>query len=76
MALAREAATAAARRATLAQEAQGFQDKAFRLGHSDLPTRLRSAFEAFEASRHAARAGVALAQAISQWRQALGLLPE
>lgn len=72
---ARQASVAAARRAALAEATQGFHDKAFRLGETDLPTRLRLAQEAFEAQRDAARARIALAQAISQQRQTLGLLP-
>lgn len=67
---------AAERRARLAQENRGFYDKSFRLGESDLPTRLRIEAEAFEAERALGRARIALAQGISQWRQALGLLPE
>lgn len=67
---------AAQRRATLAQESQGFFDKSFRLGETDLPTRLRIAQEAHEASRQAALADIDLAAATSAWRQAAGLLPE
>jgi cobalt-zinc-cadmium efflux system outer membrane protein len=66
---------AAERRATLARETRGFFDKSFRLGESDLPTRLRIESEAIEAERQAARSRVELAAAISAWRQALGLLP-
>ncbi|MBA4342179.1 MAG: transporter [Methylibium sp.] len=73
--LARVALQAAERRAQLADEAQGFFEKSFRLGQADLPTRLRVALEAFEAQRQALRARIELAQAVSQWRQALGLLP-
>jgi cobalt-zinc-cadmium efflux system outer membrane protein len=73
--LARVALQAAVRRAQLADEAQGFFEKSFRLGQADLPTRLRVALEAFEAQRQALRARIELAQAISQWRQAMGLLP-
>jgi cobalt-zinc-cadmium efflux system outer membrane protein len=67
---------AAERRASLARETRGFFDKSFRLGESDLPTRLRIELEAFEAERQAARARVEAARAISSLRQALGLLPE
>lgn len=67
---------AAERRAGLARESRGFFEKSFRLGESDLPTRLRIELEAFEAERHAARSRVELDAAISQQRQALGLLPE
>ena len=67
---------AAQRRATLARESQGFFDKSFRLGETDLPTRLRVAQEAQEAARQAALAAIDLAAATSAWRQAAGLLPE
>jgi len=67
---------AAHRRATLAHESQGFFDKSFRLGETDLPTRLRVAQEAQEAARQAALATIELAAATSAWRQAAGLLPE
>lgn len=73
--LVRSAAEAAQRRALLARETQGFVDKAFRLGEVDLPARLRIELEAVEAERQSARARIELAQAISQWRQALGLSP-
>lgn len=72
--LTREAA--AEQRATLARENRGFYDKSFRLGESDLPTRLRVDSEAFEAERALGRARIALALGISQLRQSLGLLPE
>lgn len=72
-----EAAQAAAeRRAVLARESRGFFDKAFRAGESDLPTRLRTELEAFEAERQALRARLEVDAAVSQLRQALGLLPE
>ncbi len=67
---------AAERRATLARETRGFFDKSFRLGETDLPTRLRIEAEAAEAVRQAARSRIELAAAISSWRQALGLLPQ
>lgn len=67
---------AAERRAQLARETRGFFDKSFRLGETDLPTRLRIEAEAAEAERQAARARIELAAAISAWRQALGLIPE
>ncbi len=71
-----QARDAAQRRAALAGESRGFFDKAFRLGESDLPTRLRIDLEAFEAERQAARSRLEVGAAISQLRQALGLLPE
>jgi cobalt-zinc-cadmium efflux system outer membrane protein len=64
------------RRAKLANESRGFVDKSFRLGETDLPTRLRVEAEAAEATRQAARSQIDLASAISAWRQSLGLLPE
>jgi outer membrane protein, heavy metal efflux system len=67
---------AAERRAQLARESRGFFDKSFRMGETDLPTRLRIEAEASEATRQAARASIELAAAISAWRQALGLLPQ
>jgi cobalt-zinc-cadmium efflux system outer membrane protein len=67
---------AAADRARFARENRGFYEKSFRLGESDLPTRLRIENEAFEAQRALGRARIALAQGISQLRQSLGLLPE
>lgn len=66
---------AAERRARLASEARGFFDKSFRLGETDLPTRLRIEAEASEAERQAARARVELAASVSAWRQSLGWLP-
>ena len=67
--------SAAERRAQLARESRGFFDKSFRLGETDLPTRLRIEAEAAGADRQAARTRIELAAAISAWRQALGLLP-
>lgn len=66
----------AARRAELARETLGFVDKAFGLGETDLPTRLRVAQEAFEAQRQSERARLGQQQALSSLRQALGLLPQ
>lgn len=73
---ARQQLAAAEQRARLARENRGFYEKSFRLGETDLPTRLRIDSEAFEAERALGRARIALAQGISQWRQSLGLLPE
>ncbi|WP_088283827.1 TolC family protein [Ideonella sp. A 288] len=73
---ARAQLAAADRRAQLALESRGFFDKSFRLGETDLPTRLRIESEAAVAERQAARARIELAAAISAWRQALGLLPQ
>lgn len=76
VALAGRARDAAERRAVLSRETLGFYEKSFRLGETDLPNRLRVALEVFEAEQQSAAAEVALALAVSQWRQALGLLPE
>ena len=73
---ARTQLAAAERRAALARETRGFFEKSFRLGETDLPTRLRIEAEATEAERQAARSRIELAAAISAWRQALGLLPQ
>ncbi len=67
---------AADKRAQLARESRGFIEKSFRLGETDLPTRLRIELEAVEAERQAARARIDLAAAVSLLRQTLGLLPE
>jgi cobalt-zinc-cadmium efflux system outer membrane protein len=67
---------AAERRAALARESRGFFEKSFRLGESDLPTRLRIEMEAFEAERQAARSRLEVDAAVSHLRQALGLLPD
>lgn len=66
---------AANKRAQLAKELRGFIQKSFRLGESDLPTRLRIESEAIDAERQAARVRIDLAAAVSALRQALGLLP-
>lgn len=76
VAAARQQLAAAEQRAGLARENRGFYDKSFRLGETDLPTRLRVDSEAFEAERALGRARIALAMGISQLRQSLGLLPE
>ena len=76
IAAARQWRAAAERRALLASESRGFFDKSFRLGETDLPTRLRIEAEAAEAERQAAHARVEFAAAISALRQALGLLPQ
>ena len=73
---ARTQLAAAEKRARLARESRGFFDKSFRLGESDLPTRLRIELEAAEAERQAGRARIDSAAAVSALRQALGLLPE
>jgi cobalt-zinc-cadmium efflux system outer membrane protein len=70
------AVAAAERRSRLAGESRGFFVKSFRLGETDLPTRLRIEQETVDAERQATRSRIELAAAISQWRQSLGLLPE
>ncbi len=72
----RQAADAARRRSRLAAESRGFFEKAFRLGETDLPTRLRIELEAADADRQATRSRIELAAAVSQLRQSLGLFPE
>ncbi|MDM0015027.1 TolC family protein [Variovorax sp. J22P168] len=67
---------AADRRSRLATESRGFFEKSFRLGETDLPTRLRVEQEANDAERQATRSRIEHAAAVSQWRQSLGLLPE
>ncbi len=67
---------AAERRARLAAETRGFYEKSFRAGESDLPTRLRVELEAAEAQRALAKTRIEVAAAVSQLRQALGLLPQ
>lgn len=62
-------------RTRLAEQTREMIEKSFRLGESDLPTRLRTNLEASEAARQQAAARLDLASAISQWRQSLGLLP-
>lgn len=73
---ARDQLAAAEKRTRLGQESRGFFEKSFRLGETDLPTRLRIELEASEAERQATRARIDFAAAISALRQAMGLLPE
>lgn len=67
---------AAERRRQLALESRGFFEKSFRLGETDLPTRLRIELEATDAERQATRSRIEHAAAVSQLRQSIGLLPE
>lgn len=69
-------ATAAAQRARLAEESRRFFERSFRLGETDLPTRLRIEQESADARRQSALALLDQAAATSELRQALGLLPE
>jgi cobalt-zinc-cadmium efflux system outer membrane protein len=73
---ARTQLAASQRRAQLANQSRGYFDKSFRLGETDLPTRLRIEAEAVEADRQAVRSQIDLSAAISAWRQSLGLLPQ
>jgi outer membrane protein, heavy metal efflux system len=74
--LAARAAEAAAReRMRLSTEVQTLITKSWRLGDSDLPTRLRADNEQFEASMSLARATVDVQRAIANLNQAHGLLP-
>ncbi len=72
---ARRTQASMAERARLSQEVQVLVATSYRLGESDLPTRLRADSEKFEADLSLARARVGLQRAISQLNQALGLLP-
>jgi cobalt-zinc-cadmium efflux system outer membrane protein len=67
---------ASSERARLALESRSFFDKSFRLGQTDLPTRLRIEQEANTALREQARARINLHHATALLRQALGLMPE
>jgi cobalt-zinc-cadmium efflux system outer membrane protein len=67
---------ASQQRAILARESRAFFQKSYRMGETELPTRLRIEREAMDAERQAARAGIALAAAQSTLRQTLGLLPQ
>ena len=57
-------------------EGLAFFDKSFRLGETDLPTRLRIAMEAQEAERQATLTRIDVAAATSALHQAAGLLPQ
>lgn len=59
----------------LASETQGLYAKAFKLGELDLPTRLRSENDRFEAELALTRARLEVGRAISKLNQALGLIP-
>ena len=72
---ARTAQTAAAERNRLSTEVQSLIAKSWRLGDSDLPTRLRADNEQFEASLALARATVDVQRAIANLNQANGILP-
>lgn len=73
---ARTQVNAANKRSQLAGESRSFFQKSFRMGETDLPTRLRVELEASDAERQAGRSRIDLAAAVSALRQSLGLLPE
>jgi outer membrane protein, heavy metal efflux system len=62
-------------RAKLSAEAQALFAKSYRLGESDLPTRLRAENERFEADLALGRARVETQRALSRLHQSLGWLP-
>lgn len=66
----------AAEQARLAQASAGFYRRAFELGEADLPSQLRLLRDAGEAQRSARLAALNHAEAISQLRQTLGVLPQ
>jgi cobalt-zinc-cadmium efflux system outer membrane protein len=72
---ARRAAAAADERARLSAEAQELVARAYRLGESSLPDRLRAENERYEAERSRALARTEVQRARSQLFQALGRLP-
>ena len=72
---ARRAELLAAERSRLSTEAQTLIVKSYRLGESDLPTRLRTDNERFDAELAHARARVETRRAISKLNQAFGILP-
>lgn len=72
---ARRAEALAADRERLGQEVQALIARSYRLGESDLPTRLRADGERFEAELAHARARVETRRAVSKLNQAFGILP-
>ena len=62
-------------RAKLSTEAQALYAKSYRLGESDLPTRLRADNEKFEADLALSRARIDVQRAASRLLQSLGQLP-
>ena len=67
---------AAEERAKANQEAFALIQKSFELGETDLPTLLRFEQQAFEAQRLSHKATVEHAAKVSDYKQALGILPE
>lgn len=72
---ARRQETLAAQRAALSLQLQALVAKSYRLGESDLPTRIRADNEKLDADLSLARARIELQRAISQLNQSLGTLP-
>lgn len=72
---ARAAQTAASERVRLSTEVQTLITKSWRLGDSDLPTRLRADNELFEARLTLAKANIDVQRAIANLNQAHGVLP-
>ena len=72
---ARTVQIAASERLRLSTEVQTLITKSWRLGDSDLPTRLRADNEQFEASLSLARADIDVQRAIANLNQAHGVFP-
>ena len=72
---ARTAHAAATERNRLSTEVQALITKSWRLGDSDLPARLRTDNEQFEASLALAKTNIDVQRAIANLNQAYGLLP-
>ena len=75
LAAARRTQVLASQRAALSGQVQALVTKAFRLGEADLPSRLRTDNEKFEADLAEARARTDVQRAVSKLNQALGLMP-
>lgn len=72
---AQQAHALSAQRAALSTEAQALFARAYQLGESDLPTRLRADNDRFDADLALARARSEVLRATARLNQALGLLP-
>ncbi len=72
---ARSQETFATQRATLSTQMQALVAKSYRLGESDLPTRMRADNEKLDADLALARARIELQRAVAQLNQSLGTLP-
>ena len=75
LAAARASEDALLARAKLSAEVQTLYAKSYRLGESDLPTRLRAENERFEADLALGRSRIETQRALSQLHQSLGWLP-